>query len=81
MITETEKTDTATPNGSTPVVEFLDKKGIARRLGISVRKVDYLRSKKVLPCYVVPTRCIRFNIRECDEAMKKFRQGTKEGRL
>jgi hypothetical protein len=78
MNTETENTETAMPNGSTSAVEYLDKKGIARRLGISVRKVDYLRSKKVLPCYVVPTRCIRFNIRECDEAMKKFRQGHKE---
>jgi len=55
--------------------EFTDKKGIALRYGISVRKVDYLRTNKQLPFYIVPKRCIRFNLKDCDEAMRKHRHG------
>ena len=64
-----------TPGGA----GWTDKKGIARRYGISVRKVDYLRSKGILPYYEVPSRCIRFHTRECDAAMERYRHGPRPG--
>jgi hypothetical protein len=53
---------------------WLTKKQIARRYNLSERQIDYLREKKVLPYFVVPSRCIRFDPSECDQAMKKFRR-------
>lgn len=54
---------------------LVDKKAIARRYGISVRKVDYLREQQVLPWYELPPRCIRFKPSECDAAMARYRRG------
>ena len=59
--------------------EWTDKPGIAKRYGISVRKVDYLRAQKILPYYEFPSRCIRFNIRECDAAMQRYRRAGSDG--
>lgn len=53
---------------------WLNKKAIAERYSLSERQIDYLREKGVLPFYVVPSRCIRFDPKECDVAMKRFRR-------
>jgi len=53
---------------------WLTKREIAERYNLSERQIDYLREKEVLPFYVVPSRCIRFDPDECDEAMKRFRR-------
>ena len=53
---------------------WLTKKEIAGRYNLSERQIDYLREKGILPYYVVPSRCIRFDPIECDQAMKKFRR-------
>lgn len=52
---------------------LVDKETIARRLGISTRKVDQLRQRKELPWYQIPSRCIRFKLSECEAAVKRFR--------
>jgi hypothetical protein len=65
----------ATPKDNEGLV---DKKAIASRYGISVRKVDYLREQKVLPWYELPARCIRFKPSECDAAMARYRRGGSE---
>lgn len=58
---------------------WLTKKEIAGRYSVSERQIDYLRKKKILPYYVVPSRCIRFDPQACDRAMKKFgRNGESE---
>jgi len=54
---------------------LVDKKAIASRYGISLRKVDYLREQKVLPWYELPPRCIRFKPSECDAALARYRRG------
>jgi hypothetical protein len=54
---------------------LVNKKAIASRYGISLRKVDYLREQKVLPWYELPPRCIRFKPSECDAAMTRYRRG------
>lgn len=68
-------TEASLPSSSElPGKGWLTKKQIAERYNISPRQVDYLREKGVLPVYVVPARCIRFDPSECDIAMKKFRR-------
>lgn len=57
---------------------WLNKKEIAERYNLSERQIDYLREKRVLPFYVVPSRCIRFDPKECDAAMKRFRRNWDE---
>jgi hypothetical protein len=54
---------------------LVNKKAIANRYGISLRKVDYLREQKILPWYELPPRCIRFKPSECDAAMARYRRG------
>ena len=71
------QTATASP---TPVAAqsnegLVNKKAIASRYAISLRKVDYLREQKVLPWYELPPRCIRFKPSECDAAMARYRRG------
>ena len=62
-----------TPQNSDGLV---NKKTIASRYGISLRKVDYLREQQVLPWYELPPRCIRFSPSECDAALARFRRGS-----
>ena len=54
---------------------LVNKKAIASRYGISLRKVDYLREQEILPWYKLPPRCIRFKPSECDAAMARYRRG------
>ena len=54
---------------------LVNKKAIASRYGISLRKVDYLREQEILPWYELPPRCIRFKPSECDAAMARYRRG------
>jgi hypothetical protein len=58
---------------------WFTKKEIAVRYNVSERQIDYLREKKLLPYYVVPSRCIRFDPQQCDQAMKKFRRNGESG--
>jgi len=72
-------TETAT-SGPVPVAApdgevLVNKKAIAKRYGISLRKIDYLREQHVLPWYELPPRCIRFKPSECDAAMARYRRG------
>jgi hypothetical protein len=52
---------------------FTDTKGLAKHFQISVRKIRSLKEQRVLPWYEIPRRCIRFKIKECDEAMRAYR--------
>ena len=61
----------AVPDGEV----LVNKKEIAKRYGISLRKIDYLREQQVLPWYELPPRCIRFKPSECDAAMARYRRG------
>ena len=74
--------DSNPPTEAPPAPEdtgWFTEKEIAERYNMSERQIDYLREKKVLPYYVVPSRCIRFDPKECDRAMKKFgRNGESE---
>ena len=79
---KTNATNTATQTKSSPMPDtsqsndgLVNKKAIASRYGISLRKVDYLREQKVLPWYELPPRCIRFKPSECDAAMACYRRG------
>ncbi len=60
---------------SMPAAEerFTDTKGLAVHFKVCSRKIDKLRKSGVLPYYEFPIKCIRFKIKECEEAIKKFR--------
>lgn len=57
-----------------PEDDYTDRRGIASRYKVSVRKIDKLRKQKVLPFYKIPSRCIRFRISECDAAIAQYRR-------
>jgi hypothetical protein len=68
-------TNPSTETLPTPVnTGWLTKKQIALRYNMSERQIDYLREKGILPYYVVPSHCIRFDPQECDLAMRKFKR-------
>jgi hypothetical protein len=71
------QTSTSGPNPVTTQSNegLVDKKAIASRYGISLRKVDYLREQKILPWYELPPRCIRFKPNECDAILARYRRG------
>ena len=71
----TQTKSNAMPDASQSNDGLVNKKAIANRYGISLRKVDYLREQKVLPWYELPPRCIRFKPSECDAAMARYRRG------
>ena len=81
MNTNTAEVATQTStSGLNPVTRqsdegLVNKKAIASRYGISLRKVDYLREQEILPWYELPPRCIRFKPSECDAAMARYRRG------
>ncbi len=74
----TQTKSSAMPDTSQSNDGLVNKKAIANRYGISLRKVDYLREQKVLPWYELPPRCIRFKPSECDTAMARYRRGSAE---
>lgn len=51
---------------------FLTRDQLASRYQICVRTVDYWAEAQVIPTYR-HGRFVRFNIKECDEALKQFR--------
>ncbi len=69
-------TETAITEKPAPRAEsgWLTKREVAQRYHLSQRQIDYLRKKKLLPYFVVPSRCIRFDPHACDRAMEKFRR-------
>jgi hypothetical protein len=56
-----------------PEEGFIDTKGLALHFKLCTRKIDKLRKAGVLPYYEFPLKCIRFKIKECEEAVKEFR--------
>ena len=86
MNTNTAEVATQTStSGLSPVTTqsdegLVNKKAIASRYGISLRKVDYLREQEILPWYKLPPRCIRFKPSECDAAMARYRRGGEKRR-
>jgi len=65
----------AAPAGNGDDQPYVDKKKLARRYGISERKVDYLREQGILPWHLIPPRSVRFKVTECDQAIERYRQG------
>lgn len=57
------------PNG--PGIEWLTKTGIAKHLKCSIRHINNLMSRRVLP-FVKLGRFVRFDMAACDLAMKKI---------
>ncbi len=50
---------------------WLDRKGLAAHLKLSLRTIDNLRRRRVLP-YVKIGRTVRFDLQACREALQKF---------
>lgn len=54
--------------------DFTDTGGLAKHFKVSPRQIRKWKAKKILPYWEMPLHCIRFNIAECDEAMRVYRR-------
>lgn len=53
--------------------KLVRRQEIARRYSISVRLVDELRRRRILPFYRISKRGVRFCPEEVDEAFRRYR--------
>jgi hypothetical protein len=50
---------------------WVDKKGLAKALSISPRKIDYLRARGIIPCIELGNRFVRFNLAEVTATLER----------
>ena len=63
------------PPAVSPVISIgqilVDKKGLAKALSISPRKIDYMRARGIIPCIELGNRFVRFNLAEVITALER----------
>lgn len=79
IVTLEQKNSATSPTSTgvdlTQVIEpqlWKTREQLAIRYQVCVRTVDYWAENKILPCYKAGG-VVRFQVQECDEALKKFR--------
>ncbi len=56
-------------NGSTAETQWVTKPELAQRLKLSIRSVDNLMARRVIPFVKMSQRCVRFNLTHVHEAL------------
>jgi hypothetical protein len=51
---------------------FCTKRDIAARYKVGTRTIDRWLSRKMIPVVRLSPRCVRFEIAQCDEAVRRF---------
>ena len=51
---------------------YLDKKQLARQLGVSPRFIEKLVARKVLPVVRISRRCVRFHLARVEAALARL---------
>jgi DNA-binding XRE family transcriptional regulator len=75
-----EKRSTLSPYGNAvPAIELatndpalLKRRELAREINVSVRTVDNLQRKKIIPVIKLSTRCCRFRLSDVLRALERF---------
>ena len=75
-----EKRSTLSPHGNAvPAIELatndpalLKRPELAREINVSVRTVDNLQRKKIIPVIKLSTRCCRFRLSDVLRALERF---------
>lgn len=53
-------------------IPFCNKRDIAARYRVGTRTIDRWVSQKIIPVVRISRRCLRFDVAQCDAALRRF---------
>jgi hypothetical protein len=57
---------------------YVTSRELAFRYGICVRQIQKMKNSRIIPYVKLGKHCVRFDIEECDKAMKRFEHQASE---